>query len=250
MFFLYGLLFGSFYNVVIYRVPLDMSIAKGRSMCPSCNTSLKAVDLVPVFSWILLKRKCRYCSSSISYRYPVIELVTGLLFLLSYLEFGLSWESLFYISLWSMLLITSMIDYDHMIISDSVLLFFTVIGVISQIFMGWSLRNHLFGGVIGFSFYLVIYLVAKAIYKKEAFGFGDVMLIGAIGILLGPRDTVLTSVLSFYVALFLIVVMRLMGKRFSVKEEVPFGPYICISAFIVSLWGDNLMELYFRIFNI
>jgi len=243
------MLFGSFYNVVIYRIPLDLSIAKGRSMCPSCSTSLRAIDLVPLFSWIFLGRRCRYCKSEISLRYPLIELATGGLFLLSYLVFGPSLEALFYISLWSMLLITAMIDYDHMIISDAVLLFFTVVGIALNLFIGFDYKSHILGGIAGFSFYLLIYVAAKAIYKKEAFGFGDVMLIGAIGLLLGLRDTVLISILSFYVALFLILGFRLLGKKFSVKEEVPFGPYICISAFIVSLWGDNLVELYFRIFS-
>ena len=108
--FLYGLIFGSFYNVVIYRVPADKSIAKGRSMCGSCNHTLAAKDLVPVLSWVFLKARCRYCGSKISMRYPIIELVTGLLFYLAYASSGSIWEFLFYASLWSMLLITAMID--------------------------------------------------------------------------------------------------------------------------------------------
>ncbi len=249
--FVYGLLFGSFYNVVIYRVPLDISIAKGRSMCPTCRTTLRWVDLFPVFSWIFLKRKCRYCHEKISARYPVIELLTAMLFLLSYLYFGIGWEFLIYCALWSMLLITAMIDMDHMIIADAVLYFFTAAGlfaiIMSRGFSAESLADNVLGLVAGFLIYFVIYVVAKAIYKKEAFGFGDVMLMAASGVFLGFKYTVLAAVLSFYTALIAIGIMKLIGKKIKVSEEIPFGPYICISVFIVSLYGNKLMEIYFNI---
>lgn len=247
--FIYGLLFGSFYNVIIYRVPLDISIARGRSMCPSCGSTLRWMDLLPVLSWVFLKRRCRYCGEKISARYPVIESITAMLFLLAYLYAGLSWEFLVYTSLWSMLLITAMIDMDHMIIADSVLYFFTAAGVIGiavgKGFILNELSDNLFGLISGFLLYLLIYLGARMIYKKEAFGFGDVMLMGASGAFLGLRFTVLAAILSFYVALIVIMVMKIVGKKIKVSEEIPFGPYICISVFIVSLYGDRLMQMYF-----
>ena len=246
--FLYGLIFGSFYNVVIYRIPADKSIAKGRSMCGSCNHTLAAKDLVPVFSWIFLKAKCRYCGSKISMRYPIIELVTGLLFYIAYASSGSIWEFLFYASLWSMLLITAMIDYDEMIISDAVLLVFTVVGLASILGMKAGLLTRVYGLAFGFGFYFAIYYVAKLIYKKEAFGFGDVMLMGALGIFMGFRDTVLTSILSFYVALIIIVIMKIFGKKTGLRQEIPFGPYICIAAFLVSLYGDEIVNLYLNLF--
>lgn len=247
--FIYGLLFGSFYNVVIYRVPLDISIAKGRSMCPSCGSTLRWMDLIPVLSWILLKRRCRYCGEKISARYPVIELITAMLFLLAYLYAGISWQFLIYASLWSMLLITAMIDIDHMIIADSVLYFFTASGLLGIVmvkgFLLHELSDNLLGLIAGFLLYLLIYLGAKAVYKKEAFGFGDVMLMGASGVFLGLRDTVLAAILSFYVALIVIIIMKIIGKKIKVSQEIPFGPYICIAVFIVSLYGNSLMEMYF-----
>lgn len=246
--FVYGLIFGSFYNVVIYRIPADKSIAKGRSMCGNCNHTLAAKDLVPVFSWIFLKARCRYCSSKISMRYPIIEMVTGLLFVLAYMKSGSMWEFGFYASFWSMLLITAMIDYDEMIISDAVLLAFSVVGIVAMIGMKAGLLTRVYGAVFGFAFYFAIYYVAKLIYKKEAFGFGDVMLMGAIGIFLGLRDTALTSILSFYVALIIIVIMKIFGKKTGLRQEIPFGPYICIAAFIVSLYGDEIVNLYLNLF--
>ena len=246
--FLYGLIFGSFYNVVIYRIPADKSIAKGRSMCGSCDHTLAAKDLVPVFSWIFLKAKCRYCGSKISMRYPIIELTTGFLFLLAYMQSGSIWEFIFYASLWSMLLITAIIDYDEMIISDAVLLAFTIVGIVALIGMKAGLLTRVYGSVFGFGFYFAIYYIAKLIYKKEAFGFGDVMLMGALGVFLGFRDAVMTSILSFYVALVIIVIMKLFGKKTGLRQEIPFGPYICIAAFIVSLYGNQLVEMYFELF--
>ncbi len=246
--FLYGLMFGSFYNVVIYRIPADKSIVKGRSMCGSCNHILAAKDLIPVFSWVFLKARCRYCGSKISMRYPIIELLTGLLFYLAYLSSGSVWEFLFYASLWSMLLITAMIDYDEMIISDAVLLAFTLVGAVSIIGMKAEILTRVYGLIFGFGFYFAIYYIAKLIYKKEAFGFGDVMLMGALGIFMGFRDTALTSILSFYIALVVIVIMKIFGKKLEFKQEIPFGPYICISAFVVSLYGDEIVRLYMNLF--
>ena len=246
-----GLLFGSFYNVVIYRIPLNLSVAKGRSFCPKCNHQLKAIDLVPVFSQLFLKSKCRYCGAKISLRYPAIELITGVLFLLSYLLYGLTWECLIYIIFWSMLLITTMIDFDHMVISDAVLLVGTIPAVIYVLLADVSILDHGLGAVVGFAFFLLIYLLSKLIYKREAFGFGDVLLIGSIGIYLGLAQTILVCLLSFLVAAVAIVGMQIVGrKKMSGQMEVPFGPYICIAAFIATIFGEQIITSYLGLFNV
>lgn len=245
--FLYGIVLGSFYNVIIYRLPLDMSIAKGRSMCTSCNTTLKAIDLVPVFSWLALRGKCRYCGSKISLRYPLVELATGVLFLIAYWSFGFGWALVLYCSFYSMLLITALIDMDHMIICDYVLYGFSLISLVCMVWLKYPWKDHLFGFGLGFGFYLLIYLVARAVYKREAFGFGDVMLMGAIGMVLGFRDTLITSILSFYIAIIVIALLKIFGKRFQLRQEIPFGPYICMAAFIVSLYGEKITDFYFRL---
>lgn len=263
--FIYGLVFGSFYNVVIYRLPLDINIAKGRSFCPHCRTSLRAKDLIPLFSWILLRGKCRYCSSPISFRYPFIEFLTGLLFLSAFLHFGMSWEFFLYASFYSMLLITAMIDLDHMIICDEVIYIFSAISTLFLIgsrvsrinteiagieegfaplilSLARSMKDNLYGLLIGAALYALIYFAAKAFYKREAFGSGDIMLMGAIGWILGGKFSILTAVLSFYVGLAFILLMKLAGQKLKLEQEIPFGPYICISAFLVSLYGDSLIS--------
>ena len=243
--FLMGTIFGSFFNVVVYRIPLEKGIVKGRSFCPKCETQLKALDLVPVISQLLLKNKCRYCKGKISLRYPAVELATGLLYLLSYLMWGLSWGFALHVALWSMLLITSLIDLDHMVIIDQVLLFFTLFAVAYVIFSPTAWLPHLIGLAIGFGFYLLIYLVAKLIYGQEAFGFGDVLLMGSCGLFLGTSKTIVASLASFVVAAIAIVLMKVIGKKeVSGKLEVPFGPYICVSVFATSVFGERLINFY------
>lgn len=247
MVFMFGIIFGSFFNAVVYRVPLEISISKGRSICPSCKHSLNVFDLVPVFSWLFLGRKCRYCHGKIPARYPIVELLTGIIFLLAYYKFGYNWNLLVYLSFYSMLLITTLIDYDHMIVSDGVLIICSAISLIGIFLSKSPILGHFLGALVGFSIYIVVYLVSMAVYKKEAFGFGDVLLITAVGLVLGVKNTILTAFLAFYVALVFIVLLRIVGKKFKAKEEVPFGPYICIAGFIVSFYGEAIMQLYNRL---
>lgn len=260
--FIYGLLFGSFYNVVIYRLPLELNIAKGRSFCPNCHTSLRAKDLVPLFSWIFLRGKCRYCGSPISFRYPLIESLTALLFLTAYRHFGMTSEFFLYCSFYSMLIISTMIDLDHMIICDEVIYGFSALSTIFLLTgrilkmesisdigfvsfastLGQSMKDNFFGLLAGTLIYAAIYFAAKAAYKREAFGSGDILLMGAIGWVTGWKFAILIAVLSFYIGLAFILIMKAAGKKLKLQQEIPFGPYICISAFCVSLYGDELLS--------
>ncbi len=248
IFFVYGLLFGSFYNVLIYRLPLDKPVHRGRSYCPNCNTKLKALDLIPVFSYVLLGGKCRYCKNEISFRYPAIELITGALFFVSYRLHGISYETFLFISFWSMLLIVTMIDWDHLVIMDIVLGIFSIINLgIIAFGLRYDWTHYIYGVVIGMVFYSIIYFVSKMIYKKEAFGSGDIFLIGAIGIVLGGKMTFVTSLLAFYVALFGILIFRLFGKKVGRQTEIPFGPSVCIAAFAMSIYGEEILAFLYRL---
>ncbi|MDO5062920.1 MAG: prepilin peptidase [Peptostreptococcaceae bacterium] len=245
IFFIYGLIFGSFYNVVIYRLPLDISIRKGRSMCPTCSTALKALDLFPVLSFIFLGGKCRYCKTEISIRYPMIEIITGVLFFLAYRFFGISIETFLYISFWSMLLIVTMIDFDHLVIIDSVLIVFSIIDLAILIIMGYRWEHYIFGAMVGAVIYGLIYIISKFIYKREAFGTGDITLITAVGIVFGWQRTIIISMMAFYVALIGVILSKLLGKKIRKYDEIPFGPSICIAAFIMSIYGEQIMQFLF-----
>jgi len=245
--FLYGTVFGSFYNVVIYRIPKGMSVAKGRSMCPSCEHTLHAIDLVPIFSWFSLNGKCRYCCKKISPRYAIIEFITGCLFLLAYIMEGIGVRFVLYATFWSMLLIVTMMDLDEMVISEHVLLIFTAICVVCLLILRQPIEDHLLGFGVGFGAYLLIYVLAKIFYKKEGFGFGDVELMGSMGLVLGFRGSIQALLLSFYIALFGIIIMRVIGKSLGRMTEIPFGPYMCISGFLVSLFEQPIYDLFEKI---
>ena len=197
--FFIGTVFGSFYNVVIYRVPLELNFTTERSMCPYCKTTLTVLDLFPVVSYIWLRGRCRYCNEKISVRYLFGEILVGALFLLSYSIYGIGVEGLLYLSFWSMLFIVAMIDYDHMIVMDKVIILFCIIHLVCIIFLNCPFKVHFLGTLVGFAFYAVIYYVSKLIYKKEAFGFGDVILLSSIGFVAGVEKTVIVGFLSFYV---------------------------------------------------
>ncbi len=246
IFFIYGLLFGSFYNVVIYRLPIDLSVAKGRSFCPNCNHSLRAIDLVPVFSYIFLGGKCRYCNDKISMRYPLVELINGLLFALAYLLFGTTLQTLFIISFWSYLFIVSMIDIDHKLILDNISIFFFVIFIILKIIMFKSaILTSFLSAIIAFSIYLLIFIVAKKYYGREAFGLGDVFFIGVVSFALGFKLTYLTVFFPFIVAVACLPIIFIFTKKNSLDMEVPFAPFISLSAFILSIYGTQMMALIF-----
>ncbi len=128
--FIYGLLIGSFLNVCIYRIPREESIIFPSSHCPNCGTSLKWYDLVPVLSYIFQKGKCRYCGGEISQQYPIVELLNAIMYLFIYLQFGFTLEFLFYAIIFSILIIITVIDLQHMIIPDSLVIaifIFTII---------------------------------------------------------------------------------------------------------------------------
>lgn len=243
--FLFGTVFGSFYNVVIYRLPLEMSIAKGRSMCFACKHPLGFFDLFPLLSYILLGGKCRYCKTKYSPRYFFVELLTGALFLVAYLKFSITYDFALMIVFWSMLVIVALIDLDTMSIYDIVLIVFSAImAIILFISKGFGIKDHILGAIIGAFIYYAIYFVSKIIYKQEAFGFGDVLLNASIGLVLGPAYIVLSSFLSFFVGVFFIAIFAVFGKKFKVRQEIPFGPYMCIAAFIICIYGEEMVNFY------
>jgi len=245
--FLCGTVFGSFYNVVIYRIPKKMSVAEGRSMCPSCEHTLLAIDLVPILSWFLLKGKCRYCNEKISSRYAIIEFVTGCLFLLAYITQGIGIRLILYAAFWSMLLIVTMMDIDEMVVSEQVLLIFTAICVVCLLILGQPIVDHLLGFAVGFGVYLLIYVLARIAYKKEGFGFGDVELMGSMGLVLGLRGSIQVLFLSFYIALFGIIILKIIGMSLKRMTEIPFGPYMCAAGFIVSLYEQPIYDFFEKI---
>lgn len=243
--FILGTLIGSFLNVVVYRVPREESLSFPPSHCPSCNRRLKAYDLVPVMSYLFLRGKCRTCKTAISIRYPLVEILTGLLFLVTVMKFGVSLEALKYLLVIALLLPVALIDYDHTIIPDrlNVGIFLTALSfLLLEVYLGNAafrdLLNQLYGMVLGGGFFLFI-----AVVTKGAMGGGDIKLMAALGFLFGTADTLLLMFLSFIVggALSSLLLLLKIKKR---KDYIPFGPFICVSAFIVIFWGNQILNWY------
>ncbi len=242
-FFILGLIVGSFINVVIYRLPEELSIVKPPSHCPQCNTRLKVIDLIPVFSFISTGGKCRYCGNKISYQYPFVELLTAFFFLIVYLKFSLTAEFFMMILLLSALIAISFIDYKYMIIPNLITYSGIIIGFLSAIIFDYI---TIFDSLLGI-FIPALLLFLVALLFKGGMGMGDVKLVSMLGAFLGYKYT-LAGI--FIGSLFGSVIgLALMGLGIlNRKDRIPFGPFICLGTVIMIFFGEQLWTWYVSFF--
>jgi len=242
--FILGLIVGSFSNVCIYRIPRNESIIYPASHCPKCRNKIQPFDNIPLLSYILLKGRCRNCNSKISFQYPIVELLTGLIYLIIYLVYGISVQTLIYIILSSALVIIAFIDLNQQIVPDVISLPGIVIGFILSFFVPYiSFINSALGVVIGGGIILVIGLAGSVIFKKEAMGGGDVKLAAMIGAFLGWRYIIISLFLGFFLGA-LVGIILILSKIKSREDTVPFGPFIVLGSFITLLWGEKIISCY------
>ncbi len=251
---LLGALIGSFLNVCIYRVPKDESIVKPSSRCPSCGTPIKFYDNVPILSYLILMGKCRVCKARLSLRYPLIELLNAVLYVIVLNRLGISepWVLLIYFVFVSTLVVIFFIDLDHQIIPNSI----TYPGIPLALLLGSTvlpdpfLRYELLGikaSFIGFlagggGFYLIA-LIGKMILKKEAMGGGDIKMMAMIGGLTGWKGIMLTTFMgSLLGSIIGISVIIIKGREFG--SRIPFGPYLALGSLITLLWGQEILIWY------
>jgi leader peptidase (prepilin peptidase)/N-methyltransferase len=245
--FVLGLIVGSFSNVCIYRIPRNESIVFPGSHCPNCRTNILPLDNIPLLSYILLKGRCRNCGSKISIQYPVVEFLTGLVYLIIYLTYGLSIQSLVYIILVSALIIIAFIDLQEQIIPDVISLPGIVIGLILSFIVPYiSFINSALGALAGGGMILIIAWVGSIIFKKEAMGGGDVKLTAMIGAFLGWRYTIISLFLGFFLGALtgIVLIMTRIKKR---EDAIPFGPFIVLGSIITLLWGEKIIAWYIGI---
>ncbi|MCM8760411.1 MAG: prepilin peptidase [Candidatus Omnitrophica bacterium] len=252
--FVLGLVFGSFANVVIYRLPKGKSIVGPRSQCPSCGKDILWYDNIPLLSFVLLKGRCRFCKAKISYRYFVVELITGLLFLGLYLKFGLTIQLLIYILFTLCLLIMGFIDIDTYLISDVIVLPGIVIGLLCAILfpqMHYDMTRigsiwYSFTGIlVGSGVLIFLAMVGRLLFRKEAMGGGDIKLLAMIGAFLGWKCVFITIFFASLVGT--LISLTLIGlKKKKIEDYVPFGPYLGIGA-IVSVFYKGVLFLGFFI---
>lgn len=242
--FVIGSCVASFINVVIYRVPLGINIAKGRSFCPKCHRTLKPYDMIPVFSWFILGGKCRFCKEPISKRYPIIEFIGGVLGVLCFYHYGIDGMTLISFSLSMVLLAITMIDIDTMTIPNSLVICCVVIAILSIMFHNISMVDR----VIGF-FIISVPMYVMNLIIPDCFGGGDIKLIAVCGLLLGWVDLL--------VGMFIAVVIAgvyagylMITHKVDKKGHIAFGPYICFGVFVALLYGQNILNFYLGLFGL
>lgn len=242
-FFLLGLLFGSFYNVVGLRVPKQEFFHQNRSYCFHCGQTLRWFELIPVLSFILQKGRCRHCQNTISYTYPTMELTSGIMFAFCYAYYGVGHELILALLLISLFHIVLVSDLRYMIIPDKVLLFFLPLFVCYRIFFPlepwWS---SLIGGIGAF---LVLTLII--VISKGGMGGGDLKLFSLLGIALGWKLVLLTFFLSTLIGAVISGCLLMLGI-ISRKKPIPFGPFIVISAAIAFFSGRMVIDWYIQTF--
>lgn len=231
--FMFGIVLGSFYNVVGYRLPKHESIIKPSSHCPNCGHVLKAYELIPIFSFLFLGRKCSKCKQKISWFYAFFELLTGVLFALSYIIFGYSMELILALTLISVLIIVIISDYQTLIIPDGVIIFGIVLISIELIIIhGFSflLKSYL-SGIIAFIFMYLLKLFGDFVFKKESMGGGDIKLMFLIGLVLGWKEAFMCIFLASFIALPISLIILALKK----DHIIPFGPFLSVATIILFL---------------
>lgn len=240
--FILGLTIGSFLNVCIYRIPEGESIISPPSSCGSCGTRLKPVELIPVLSWLFLGGKCRYCGESIATRYPLVELLTGSLFAVTYWRIGLDWTLIPYGILIATLITITFIDLDHQIIPNTINLFALIVFLGSNLTLGYiDWKEALIGSLVGGGFLFLLVVLSRG----AAMGMGDVKLMAVLGLFLGWRSALLTLFLSFILG-GLFGVLLLLLKRKGRKDAIPFGPWIALAATVSILYGNEILTWYIQ----
>lgn len=242
--FILGLIVGSFSNVCIYRIPRNESIVYPASHCPKCSTTIRLIDNIPLLSYFLLKGRCRNCGSKISIQYPIVELLTGLIYLIIYLTYDLSIQSLIYIILSSALIIITFIDLKEQIIPDVISLPGVVAGLVISFFVPYiSSLSSLLGIIAGGGTILIIALIGTIIFKKEAMGGGDVKLAAMVGAFLGWKYVILALFLGFFIGA-LAGIFLILAKIRSREDMIPFGPFIVVGSIAAILWGERILLWY------
>ena len=229
--FILGTILGSFYNVVGYRIPKGESIIRPASHCTKCGHKLGPLELIPILSYIFQGGNCKNCGEKISWFYPAFEAFCGILFVISYLVFGISNELILSLTFVSMLIIVMVSDYHYMIIPDSVLIIFGLLIIIEKcIFNGISaIPQVLLSGVISFVLMFLLKIVGDIIFKQESMGGGDIKLLGIFGLMMGWSN----ALISIIAAAFIGLPISLIAVNLKKTHIVPFGPFLSLGAMVV-----------------
>lgn len=244
-----GLCFGSFTNVLIWRLPRRQSIVTPPSRCPGCSNLLKWYHNIPVFSWLVLRGKCGFCKTKISWIYPTVEIITAVLFAAFYARYGVSWTTLgfWYMSL--TLVAVFFIDLEHQIIPNSLTYPGVFVGFATSIVsshLPW--HQSLLGAAVGAGIFIGVALLGRFLFKKESMGGGDVKLAAMLGAFLGVGRILLVFVFSAAIGLVISLVAMAVSERIRRDRVIPFGPFIAMATLVVAFYGEQIVDFYVRNF--
>lgn len=250
--FVYGLVIGSFLNVCIYRIPKGVSLLYPPSSCPICGAKVRPADNFPLLSFIRLRGRCRSCGAKISWRYPLVELLTGCAFLAIYVKFGLTWQALAGLLLACVLIVVSFIDFDTKKIPNviifpaigvgAVLAFASLAGFQAVPLLAKGAAQPAIGFLAGGGSLLGVALLAPLFFKKDALGGGDIKFAAFIGFFLGGY--VLMALFFSFVFGAVAGMILIARGALSRGDAIPFGPYIAAGAFLTLFMGPQLWRLY------
>ena len=248
--FVFGAVVGSFLNVCIFRLPSEASIVKPRSQCPYCHHPIRNCDNIPLISFIILRGRCRDCGGKISWRYPLVELITALLALLLFLKFSLTLSFLIFFIFTAVLIVITFIDLDHQIIPDILNLPGIPIFFLAAIFLldrQWKIPwlEALLGLLIGGGILFLIAFVYELISKREGMGGGDIKLLAMIGGFFGWKSLIFILLFSSFSGAIVGITAMIIKKQ-DMKYAVPFGPFLSAAAVAYLFWGDTFMRLLVR----
>ncbi len=266
----FGLLIGSFLNVVIYRVPAKRSIVSPPSSCPNCAAPIRALDNIPVFSWLVLRGKCRECRAAISARYPLVELGTGLAFAGVVIWFfaaqlpSMPWSSLAgsiasvlallaYLYLAAISIALALIDIDTHTLPNRMVVPSYLVGAVLLGASGVLAGNGaaLLSAVIGAASLFAVYFTLALVYPR-GMGMGDVKLAGMLGLFLGflGWQTIVVGAFAAFLLGGVYAIILVVLRKASGKTALPFGPWMLLGAWLGILWGNDIMNMYLGLFGI
>lgn len=250
MVFLFGISIGSFLNVVILRLPRNESLIKRSSHCMTCGAKIRARDLIPVFSWLALKGKCHSCGEKISPRYPIVESLNGLLFVLTFWVFDINAESIITCILMSLLIIVGFMDWDTMEIDERILGMIALLVIPSQIFTDQpTIEQRIIGALIISVPFFIIGEVSRGFIKKKfgedfrAIELGDTLLMIVAGAYLGTKAIIVSAFLGIIIG----AVAGLINKIISGESKFAFGPFLSVGIAIGALWGNDIAQWYLNL---
>ena len=260
-----GACIASFLNVVIWRVPRGESVSSPPSHCPKCGSPIPWWCNLPIVSWIVLRGRCRSCREGISFRYPLVEFIGGVLFLAAFWRYGyfapLAWVWI------ALMIVGSFIDFDHMLLPDFVTVGGMIYGAAVSVafwavkaftpyhFHNFAAQNFeipvlhsILGLLLGFGLLWLVRFFGTIAFKREAMGLGDVFLMGAVGAIFGPVAVVATLILSaLYGSIIGTAMIALNKTRLGKYTSIPFGPYICLGCLTWMFYGPEMVDLYIGI---